>query len=201
MTRKRKIAVVLIGIALLAWPSISQAETWVIDPVHSTTGFSARHMMISNVHGIFEKIAGTIRYVPGDPTSVEADIIITTASINTRHPRRDNHLRSPDFLDVQSFPRITFQSRKVQNVTKDGFDLVGDLTIRGTTKEVVLKVKGPTPVIKGFEGERRVGASARVTINRMDYGVNWNSVLETGGVVVSPEVQITIELEAIATKN
>jgi polyisoprenoid-binding protein YceI len=201
MTRKRKNAVFLIGIALLAWPSISQAETWAIDPVHSTTGFSARHMMIANVHGTFEKLAGTIDYVPGDPKSVKADITIETASISTRNAKRDKHLRSSDFLDVQSFPRITFTSKKVQNVTADGFDLVGDLTIRGTTKEAVLKVKGPTPTIKDWQGERRVGASASVTINRMDYGVSWNSVLETGGVVVSPEVQIAIELEAVAQKN
>jgi polyisoprenoid-binding protein YceI len=201
MTRKREMRALLIGIALLAWPSISQAETWAIDPVHSTAGFSARHLMISNVHGTFEKIAGTIRYVPGDVQSTQVAVTIDTESINTRNVKRDNHLRSPDFLDVQNFPQITFKSKRVGAVRKGGFDLVGDLTIRGTTKEVVLKVEGPTPVIKGMQGERRVGASASVTINRMDYGVSWNGVLEAGGVVVSPDVQINIELEAVEQKG
>lgn len=200
MTLRRSLVAWMIAGLLLALPSTSEAETWRVDPVHSVVGFSARHLMISNVHGTFEKLAGTIRCVPGDPTSVKADIIIQSASINTRHPKRDNHLRSPDFLDVQTFPQITFKSKNVQNVRKDGFDLVGDLTIRGTTKEVVLKVNGPTPTIKDWQGDRRVGASASVTINRMEYGVSWNSLLETGGVVVGPEVQITIELEAVEKK-
>lgn len=201
MTRNRKIAAWLIAITLLALPSIATAETWAIDPVHSIAGFSARHMMISSIHGTFEKFMGTIRYIPGDVKSVRVDIVIETASINTRHVKRDNHLRSADFLDVQNFPHITFKSKKVQNVRQGGFDLVGDLTIRGTTKEVVLKVTGPTPIIKGMQGERLVGASATVTINRMDYGVNWNQIIEAGGFMVSPEVQITIELEAVEKKG
>ena len=201
MRRKREIAAWLIGIALVAWPSIAQAESWSIDPVHSTAGFSARHMMISNVHGTFEELAGAIDYVPGDPKSVKADITIATASINTRNAKRDNHLRSPDFLDAPNFPQITFKSKRVENVGDGSFDLVGDLTIRGTTKEVALKVKGPSPIIKDTRGNQRVGASASTTINRMDYGVNWNSVLETGGVVVGPEVQINIELEAVEKKG
>lgn len=201
MTRKKDIAILLIGIALLAWPSISAAETWSIDPVHSTTGFSARHMMISNVHGTFENIAGTILYVPGDLKSVKVEVAIEAATINTRNPKRDNHLRSPDFLDAQHFPRITFKSKRVENIRDGGFDLVGDLTIRGTTKEVVLNVKGPTPIIKDMNGNRRFGASASVTINRMDYGVNWNQVIEAGGLVVGPDVQINIELEAVAQKG
>ena len=201
MTRKKDIAILLIGIALLAWPSISAAETWSIDPVHSTTGFSARHMMISNVHGTFENIAGTILYVPGDLKSVKVEVAIEAATINTRNPKRDTHLRSPDFLDAQHFPRITFKSKRVENIRDGGFDLVGDLTIRGTTKEVVLNVKGPTPIIKDMNGNRRFGASASVTINRMDYGVNWNQVIEAGGLVVGPDVQINIELEAVAQKG
>ena len=201
MTRKKDIAILLIGIALLAWPSISAAETWSIDPVHSTTGFSARHMMISNVHGTFENIAGTILYVPGDLKSLKVEVAIEAATINTRNPKRDNHLRSPDFLDAQHFPRITFKSKRVENIRDGGFDLVGDLTIRGTTKEVVLNVKGPTPIIKDMNGNRRFGASASVTINRMDYGVNWNQVIEAGGLVVGPDVQINIELEAVAQKG
>ena len=201
MTRKKDIATLLIGIALLTGPTISQAETWAIDPVHSTTGFSARHMMISNVHGTFENIAGIIQYVPGDLNSVKVDVAIEAATINTRNPKRDNHLRSPDFLDAQHFPRITFTSKRVENIRDGGFDLVGDLTIRGTTKEVVLKVAGPSPVIKDPSDNRSFGASASVTINRMDYGVNWNQVIEAGGLVVGPDVQITIELEAVEKKG
>ncbi len=186
MRGKREVAAWLIGIALVAWPSITQAESWAIDPVHSTAGFSARLVMISNVHGIFEELAGTIDYVPGDPKSVKGDIRIATASTNTgtRSGTIICHLRSPDFLDAPNFPQITFKSKRVENVSDGSFDLVGDLTIRGTTKEVVLKVKGPSPTIKDTRGNRRVGASDSTTINQMDYGVNWNSVLETGGVVV-----------------
>lgn len=201
MTRKRDIATLLIGIALLAWPTILQAETWSIDPVHSITGFAVRHMMISNVHGSLETITGTIQYVPGDPNAVKVAVAIEAATINTRNPKRDNHLRSPDFLDAQHFPRITFKSKRAENIRDGGFDLVGDLTIRGTTKEVVLNVKGPTPIINDMNGNRRFGASASVTINRMDYGVNWNQVIEAGGLVVGPEVQITIELEAVEKKG
>lgn len=201
MTRSRHVTALFVALTLLALPSISAAETWAIDPVHSITGFSARHMMISNVHGTFENIAGTIQYVPSELNSVKVDVAIEAATINTRNPKRDNHLRSPDFLDAQHFSRITFKSKRVENIRDGGFDLVGDLTIRGTTKEVVLKVAGPSPIIKDPWGNRRFGASASVTINRMDYGVNWNQVIEAGGLVVSPEVQITIELEAVEKKG
>ncbi len=201
MRPKQRIVAAVTTTFLLFLPCVSGAETWSIDPVHSIAGFSARHMMISNVRGTFEKLVGIIQYAPGDLKSVHVDVTIDTESINTRNLKRDNHLRSPDFLDAARFPQITFTSKRVENTRGGGFDLVGDLTIRGTTKEVVLKVKGPTPIVKGMQGERRVGASASVTINRMDYGVNWNSVLETGGVVVGPEVHITIELEAVETQG
>ena len=201
MIQKRGFRASLIVTLLLALPSMAAGEAWNIDPIHSITGFSATHMMITNVHGNFEKITGTIQYVPGDLKSVKVDVTIETASINTRHQKRDNHLRSPDFLNAPNFPHITFKSKRVENFRKGGFDLVGDLTIRETTKEVALKVEGPTRIIKDMRGQRRFGARASVTINRMDYGVKWNRFLEAGGVVVSPEVQINIELEAVEKKG
>jgi polyisoprenoid-binding protein YceI len=176
------------------------AEIWVIDPAHTVSGFTVRHMMITNVTGVFETTRGTIEYVPGEPTSVKAEITIETKSVNTRHGRRDNDLRSDNFLNAERFPVITFKSKRVQNVKAGGFELVGDLTIRDVTREVVLKVEGPTPTIRDPQGNQRVGAAASTTIKRQDWGVSWNRALETGGVLVGDEVKINIEVEAVERK-
>jgi polyisoprenoid-binding protein YceI len=187
----------LVAILTLALPALAAAETWVIDPAHTVSGFTVRHMMITNVTGAFEVTRGRIAYAAGDPSSVKADITIETKSINTRHARRDADLRSDNFLNAERYPAITFTSKRVQNVRPDGFELVGDLTIRDVTREVVLKVEGPTPPIRDPQGKRRVGANAATTINRKDFGVNWHRALEAGGVVVGDEVKITIEVEAV----
>jgi polyisoprenoid-binding protein YceI len=188
------VALVMVG------PVPAAAEIWVIDPAHTVSGFTVRHMMITNVTGVFETTRGTIEYVPGEPTSVKAEITIETKSINTRHGRRDNDLRSDNFLNAERFPVITFKSKRVQNVKAGGFELVGDLTIRDVTREVVLKVEGPTPTIRDPQGNQRVGAAASTTIKRQDWGVSWNRALETGGVLVGDEVKINIEVEAVERK-
>jgi len=185
----------------LALPALAAAETWVIDPPHTVSGFIVRHMMITNVNGAFELTTGTIEYKPGDPSSVKADISIETKTINTRNTRRDDDLRSDNFLNTAKFPAITFKSKRVQNVRPAGFDLVGDLTIRDVTKEVVLTVEGPTPPIRDPRGARRVGANASLTISRKDFNVNWNRAIEAGGVVVSDEVKINIEIQAVEKKG
>jgi polyisoprenoid-binding protein YceI len=190
----------LVAILILALPALAAAEIWVIDPAHTVSGFTVRHMMITNVTGAFEVTRGRIDYALGDPGSVKADITIETKSINTRHARRDADLRSDNFLNAERYPAVTFTSKRVQNVRPQGFDLVGDLTIRDVTREVVLKVEGPTPPIRDPQGNRRVGANASTTINRKDFGVNWNRALEAGGVVVGDEVRITIEVEALEQK-
>ena len=193
-----RLVVVTLALAVAARAS---AETWTIDPAHTVAGFTARHMMITNVTGVFETAAGTIDYTPGNPGATRADIIIEAKSINTRNARRDTHLKTDDFINVEKYSRITFKSKRVQNVRTDGFDMVGDLTIRDVTKEVVLKVDGIAPPIKDPQGNRRVGANATTTINRKDYGVNWNRAIEAGGVVVGDEMKINIEIEAVEKKS
>lgn len=193
-------AVGVLALALVL-PVSARAETWVIDPAHTVSGFTVRHMMIANVTGVFEVTKGTIEYRPGDPGSVKADITIEAKSVNTRIGRRDDDLRSDNFFSAEKFPTLAFRSKRVQNVRAEGFDLVGDLTIRDVTREVVLKVDGPTEPIKDPQGNRRVGATASTTINRKDFGVMWNRTIEAGGVVVGDEVKINLEVEAIEKKS
>ena len=185
----------------LALPAVAIAETWNIDPAHTVAGFTVRHLMITNVTGVFEATKGTIEYTIGDPNTVKADVTIETKSVNTRISRRDDDLRSDNFFNAEKFPTITFKSKRVQNVKPGGFELVGDLTIRDVTKEVVLKVEGPTAPIRDPQGNRRVGAAASTTINRKEFNINYNRMLEAGGVVVGDEVKINLEIEAIEKKS
>lgn len=200
MTRRVRMLAATLTLALTL-PALAAAETWVIDTPHTQAGFTVRHMMITNVTGAFEVTKGSIEYKPGDPSSVKAEIAIETKSINTRNQRRDDHLRSDDFLNAEKFPTITFRSKRVQNVRPDGFDLVGDLTIRDVSKEVVLKVEGPSQPIKDPQGNRRVGANASTTVNRKDFNVNWSRAIEAGGVVVGDELKINIEVQAVEKKG
>ena len=188
-------------ILALTVPAWATAETWNIDPAHTVAGFTVRHLMISNVTGVFEATKGTIEYAIGNPNTVKANVTIETKSVNTRIPRRDDDLRSDNFFNAEKFPTITFKSKRVQNVKPGGFELVGDLTIRDVTKEVVLKVEGPTQPIKDPQGNRRVGAAASTTINRKEFNINYNRMLEAGGVVVGDEVKINLEIEAIEKKS
>ena len=193
-------AVGVLALALVL-PVSARAETWVIDPAHTVSGFTVKHLMIANVTGVFELTRGTIEYRPGDPGSVKADITIEAKSVNTRIGRRDDDLRSDNFFSAEKFPTLAFRSKRVQNVRAEGFDLVGDLTIRDVTREVVLKVDGPTAPIKDPQGNRRVGATASTTINRKDFGIMWNRTIEAGGVVVGDEVKINLEVEAVEKKS
>ena len=200
MTRAGRffVAVLTLGLSL---PAPAAAETWVVDTAHTVSGFTVKHMMIANVTGVFEVTKGTIEYKPGEPGSVKADITIETKSVNTRITRRDDDLRSDNFFSAEKFPTLVFRSKRVQNVRADGFDLVGDLTIRDVTREVVLKVDGPTAPIRDPQGNRRVGANASTTINRKDFGITWHRAIEAGGVVVGDEVKINIDVEAIEKKS
>ncbi len=186
---------------ILALPAWAVAETWTIDPAHTVAGFTVRHMMITNVTGVFEATKGTIEYSAGDPSSIKVDVTIEAKSVNTRITRRDDDLRSDNFFNAERFPTIAFKSKRVQNAKPGSLELVGDLTIRDVTKEVVLKVDGPTPPIRDPQGNRRVGAAATTTINRKDFNINYNRVIEAGGVVVGDEVKINIEIEAIEKKG
>lgn len=173
------------------------AETWQIDAAHSTAQFSVTHNMIATVRGEFGKMSGTIDYDGASAASIKVDVTIDATSINTRNEKRDGHLKSPDFFDVATYPTLTFKSKKAVAGAGGGFKLVGDLTMHGVTKEVTLDATGPSKIIKGGRGESRVAASATTTINRQDFGVKWNANLDSGGVVVSDMVAITIDIEAI----
>lgn len=169
---------------------------WQIDFAHSEIGFSVRHMMISKVRGQFEKFSGHVNFDENDPTQTAVDIAIEIGSINTRDGQRDNHLRSADFFDAANYPVMTFKSKQVEQLSDDEGRLVGDLTIRGVTKEVALDVEYAGQS-KSPWGTTSAGFTATATLNRKDWGLNWNQALETGGVLVGEKVQISIELELI----
>ena len=182
---------------LLAVPAAALADTWLIDPAHTTVEFSVRHMMISNVKGRFNKVSGTISAEGTNPKSVAIDAVIDASSIDTRVDKRDQHLKSPEFLDVAKYPTITFKSKGAEAAGEGKWKIKGDLTIHGVTREVILDVDGPTPSIKDPMGNQRVGASATTRINRKDFGLTWNKMLEAGGALVGDEVTISIDIEAI----
>lgn len=169
---------------------------WQIDNVHSSIQFSVRHMMLAKVRGEFEKFSGTINLDEANPAASTVDVQIEAASINTREAQRDGHLRSPDFFDVATHPKLTFKSKRVD--VKDGHHavVVGDLTIRDVTKEVALDVEYMGQSKTPF-GTTNAGFEATTKINRKDFGLVWNAVLETGGVAVGDEITITIDLELV----
>jgi polyisoprenoid-binding protein YceI len=166
---------------------------WRIDGNHSAASFSVRHNVVSTVRGQLGRISGTLEYDGKDINTVKADVAIDMKGINTGIENRDNHLRSPDFFDVANHPNLTFKSKRVEPGANGRFKLIGDLTIRGNTKEVVLDVEGPSPVIKGPRGIL-TGASASTKISRKEFGVLWNNMIESLP-VVGDEVTVTIDLE------
>ena len=189
-------AAVAVAVALVV-PALAFADTWQIDPPHTNVEFTVRHMMISNVKGQFEKTSGTIKTNGNDPATAKIDATIDATSINTRVEKRDAHLKSPAFLDVDKFPTITFKSTKVEAEGSNKWKVTGDLTLHGVTKPVVLEVEGSGAPISDPMGNTRAGASATTKISRKDFGLTWNQPLETGGVMVGDEVAISIDVEAI----
>ena len=174
---------------------MSQTITYVIDPSHSTAGFKVRHLMVSNVRGEFSGVAGTVVFDAEDPANSKVEAAIDATTIQTRDSQRDQHLKSADFFDVEKFPKIAFVSKKVAPVGDGEWRVVGDLTIHGVTREVALDVEGPTPEVKDPWGNVKIGASATTKLNRRDFGLVFNMVLEAGGVMVGDEVAIELELE------
>jgi len=188
---------VLVSLAL-AVPSLAAAQpaTWTIDPGHSAAQFTVRHMVVSNVRGEFDGPSGTVAFDPKDiPGTLKVQASIDAKTINTRNPDRDKDLRSSLFFDVDKFPRITFASKRAEAAGAGRFKLIGDLTMHGVTKEVTLDVQGPTQEIKDIWGGARIGATATTTVDRREFGLLYNRVLEAGGAVVGNEVTITIDLE------
>lgn len=177
---------------------VKTRTTWKLDPSHSSVEFSAKHLMITTVRGTISDVDGTIQIDEKNPASSSVEAVLKAGSIDTRSEQRDDHLRSADFLDVANFPAITFKSKRIQG-SKEEFKLTGDLTIRGTTKEVVLDVTFEGSGKDPWGGER-VGFSATGKIDRREFGLTWNQALETGGVVVGNEIKIRIEAQATKTE-
>jgi polyisoprenoid-binding protein YceI len=174
-------------------------STWTIDAAHAEVGFAVRHLMISTVRGRFGALNGTVTLDETNPKGSKVDVTIDVTSIDTRQEQRDAHLRSPDFFDAANFPTMHFVSKKVVGDVTDEFQLIGDLTIRGVTKEVTLDVKAEG---RGMDpwGNERAGFSAKGKISRGEFGLTWNQVLEAGGVTVSDEVKLAIDAEIVRQK-
>ncbi len=192
----RSLFAALAGLSLAVPAS---AQTWTIDPSHSSANFTVRHMMVSNVNGTFGKMEGTVEFDGRNISGVKVRATVDATTISTANEKRDAHLRSADFFDVASHPTITFVSKRAEPAGTGRFRLVGDLTMRGVTKEVVLEVEGPTEPFTA-QGNARIGATATTTLNRQDFGVSWSRALDGGGVVVGDEVKVRLDL-ALVTKT
>jgi polyisoprenoid-binding protein YceI len=170
--------------------------SWQIDSAHSQIQFSVRHMMISNVRGRFENFTGVVEFNEQDPTQSKVDVQIEAASVNTREAQRDGHLKSPDFFNADKYPYLTFKSKRIEKTDATHGRVVGDLTIRDVTKQVVLDVEYAGQA-KSPWGATSAGFSATTKINRKDWDLTWNQTLETGGVLVGDEIGINVELEIV----
>lgn len=170
--------------------------TWKIDFSHSTIAFSVKHMMITTVRGEFRRFSGVIDFNEAEPGSSTVTVEIDASSVNTNEPNRDQHLRSPDFFDVEKYPTLTFKSKRVEVIDAHRGRIIGDLSIHGVTQEVSLDTEyGGISV--NPEGQQVAGFSAQAVVNRKDFGLLWNRSLETGGVLVGDEVKVLVELEII----
>lgn len=195
MIRRKIFAAALPGLLPVLLSAPAFAADYEIDAAHASAQFSVRHLMVSNVKGVFSNVKGTVTYDPANPSASKVEATIDAATVDTRNGKRDDHLKSADFFDVAKFPLLKFVSKKVEQPQPGKLKVTGDLTIHGVTKEVVLDVDGPTDEIKDPWGNLKRGASATAKVNRKDFGLTWNKALETGGVVVGDDVEITIELE------
>ena len=184
-------------LALAPLAALAEPSTWNIDPAHTQSMFTVRHMVISSVKGQFEKTTGTVQLDDKNLTRSTVDATIDASTIDTRVTNRDNDLRSPNFFDVAKYPTITFKSTKVEKAGDGKLKVTGDLTMHGVTKPVVLDVEGPTSAIKDPGGHTRRGLSASTTINRKDFGLQYNKMIEAGP-VVGDDVKIEIEAELVA---
>ncbi len=169
--------------------------TWNVDTVHSTIGFSVRHMMISNVKGTFNEFDGKIEADPTDLTDANIEFTIDANSVDTRMSDRDDHLRSADFFDVENHPNITFKATDIVKKSEDKYDMTGDFTIRGTTNQVTFDIAFEGAAKDPMSGDQAAGFTGSTKINRKDFGLTWNAALEAGGVVVGDEIKINIEIQ------
>ncbi len=175
--------------------------TWSIDPAHAVAEFKVRHMMITNVKGEFSGLKGVLHLDENDIAHSSIEATIDVGTVDTRDPQRNGHLKSADFFDVEKFPVMTFKSTAVKSVAKGELAVTGDLALHGVTKAVTFAVEGPTPPNKDPWGNLRIGLSATTKINRKDFGLTWNTALETGGVLVGDNVAIALDVEFIKAAN
>jgi polyisoprenoid-binding protein YceI len=184
----------LVATAALVPQAPAGPSTWQVDPGHTSAQFSAKHMLVSTVRGTLGKVTGTIEYDAKSVESIQADVTIEVAGLSTANEGRDKDLRSPNFFDVEKYPTISFKSTRAERVGAGRFRLAGALTIHGVTKEVTLDCDGPSPILKTPQGQR-VGASASLTINRRDFGLQYSKMIEAAP-IVSDQIEIRIDIEA-----
>jgi polyisoprenoid-binding protein YceI len=183
-------------VCFLQSSALAANTEWKIDPLHTKASFTVKHMMISNVRGEFAKVSGTAHYDGQSLANSNVSAVIDASSVNTNEPQRDQHLKSPDFFDAAKYPTITFKSKKVET-DADGFKIVGDLTMHGITKTITLTAEPLPPPIKDPMGFLRTGTEAKTKINRKDFGVAFDKVMDNGGALVGDDVDIAIEVELI----
>jgi polyisoprenoid-binding protein YceI len=185
-------------LALAALPVLyAQPQTWHIDPQHSSAQFSVRHMMISTVRGQFGGVNGVAVYDPKNLKGSSVEVTIDCSTINTGEPKRDASLKTAEFFDVARYPVMKFKSTKIAAAGAGKLKVTGDLTINAITHQVVLDVEGPTPPIKDTQGRIKIGVNGTTKVSRKEYGILYNPIMESGGVAVSDEVQIVLEIEFI----
>jgi len=181
--------------ASLSLPARPATITYKIDPRHSSAQFAVTHLMISTVRGEFHSVNGTVIVDDGNISNSLVNVTIDATTVDTREPDRDKHLKSADFFDVANYPMITFVSTKVEPADPGKLRVTGNLTIRGVTKRVVLEMTAPKPTIKDPWGFSRTAVSGAAKLNRQDFGVAWNKTLDSGGVVVGDDVNVTLDVE------
>ena len=181
----------------IATAPITTTAIWHIDPVHSVVEFKVKHMMISHVKGQFTGVFGVLSLDETDVTKSRVEVTVDASTINTRDPGRDKHLRSAEFLDVETYPTLAFQSTSVQGKGSKEKIVTGDLTIHGVTREIAFAVEGLTPPSKDPWGNTRLGLSATAKISRKEFGLTWNAALESGGLLVGDEVIITLDVQFV----
>lgn len=191
----RRFVFAALMVLALRTTALGSTSVWEIDTAHSSAQFAVRHLMVSTVRGDFGKTTGTLTLDEQDPTKSTIEATIDVSSINTRNQKRDDHLKSPDFFDATKYPTMTFKSKKIEAAGEGKFKVTGDLTLHGVTKEVVLNVEGTTKPTKDPMGKMRLGGGATTKINRKDFSLAYNKALETGGVLIGEEVDITIDVE------
>jgi polyisoprenoid-binding protein YceI len=191
-------SLVLLGLAVTGAAHLAAQNTnWRIDPLHSSAQFSVRHMMISTVRGQFGGVKGAVTYDPRSPSTASVNATIDCTTVNTGEPKRDADLKSPEFFDVARYPVMKFKSDGVTVPGPGKLKVSGDLTINAITRRVILEIDGPTDPIRDTQGREKVGLNAMTKISRKEFGILYNPVMETGGVAVSDEVTITLDIELI----